>query len=343
MTESSESDLFLPKRDRSTTAFFLSIGLALAVTVGVAFSAAATGTIQEVLRALGFDKTTALALERQATAVDEMRADAVNLRGALVRLDKTYRYLGQDVGRLQSRMERSGQTDIAIIDRIGGLAAEIVELRTEMVALRGAATEAARRAEVAAAQRFARLDSDVAVLKDELAATDRFTRIDVELAALKDQVATVQLATDSANGDAPWRAHVDDLNANLARAGIEIGALRSTLAVRDDTRRAEIAAQRNEVAALAKRIDRIELAAAAAREVTGSVRSGSAAKRSRQRVLSGWSVDNADRQTAVISGAGRTYEVKTGSIVPGLGRVSDVRQRGKGWIVITEKGVIAQR
>jgi hypothetical protein len=323
MTESSEPDLFLPKRDRSTTAFFLSIGLALAVTVGVAFSAAATGTIQEVLRALGFDKTTALALERQATAVDEMRADAVNLRGALVRLDKTYRYLGQDVGRLQSRLERSGQTDIAIIDRIGGLAAEIVELRTEMVALRGAATEAARRAESAAAQRFARLDSDVA--------------------ALKDQVATVQLATDSSNGDAPWRAHVDDLNANLARTGIEIGALRSTLAARDDTRRAEIAVQRNDVAALAKRIDRIELAAVAAREVTGSVRSGSAAKRSRQRVLSGWSVDNADRQTAVISGAGRTYEVKTGSIVPGLGRVSDVRQRGKGWIVITEKGVIAQR
>jgi len=59
--------------------------------------------------------------------------------------------------------------------------------------------------------------------------------------------------------------------------------------------------------------------------------------------LSGWSVQDAHNGGATIKGDGGKFDVTRGTLVPGLGRVTNVRQRGSRWIVVTDKGTIVQR
>jgi hypothetical protein len=344
MTEPAESELFLPpRRDRTATAFLVAVALAVAVTIGASFSAVATGAFQDALQVLGFGRTDALALEqrRQAAVVIQVQQAVGDLKGAVSRLEHAQPGLGRELARLQARMEKSGQTDVAIINRIGALAADIATLRAELLAVRGAASDNASRTEAAVAERLAKVDAEVSTLRSEVALTDRFASIDSELASLKREISVIALDVNEGSGDAPWRAHVDDINSALARAGIELGALRSSVDARGEAHRAQIDAQRQDLAAIARRIDRLEHVAAT-RDATGSLPSKPARKRDR-RALSGWAVTATAGDSVVISGAGGTFEVKAGVIVPGLGRIADVRQRGARWIVVTDKGVIAQR
>jgi chromosome segregation ATPase len=319
----------------------VAVALAAAVAVGASFSAVATGAFQDAMQVIGFGGTEALALEqrRQAATVVQVRQAVGELKGAVARLERSHPGLARELAGLQTRMEKSGQTDVAIINRIGTLAADFAVLRAEMRALQGATADVTTRTEAAVAERLAKVDADVSALRSEAAATDRFARIDSELALLRREISAVALDVNEGSGDAPWRAHVDDLNSGLARAGIELGALRSSLDARGAAQRAQLDAQRQDLSAIARRIDRLEHAAA--RDATGSVPAKPARKRD-QRALSGWSV-TANGDSVLITGAGGTFEAKAGTVVPGLGRVADVRQRGARWIVVTDKGVIAQR
>lgn len=351
MTEPTESDFLPPpRRDKAATAFLVAMGLALTVAAGASLSAVATGAFQQAMQAVGFGRAEAIADEqrRQAAEVDQVQQVVGDLKGAVARLERYHPHLSRELAKLQTRIEKSGQTDVAIINRIGGLFADHATLKAEMVALRGAASEAASRAEAAVTERLAKLDSDVSALRSEVAGTDRFAWIDADLSTLRRELSAIKLDAGEAGADAPWRAHVDDLNANLARVGIDVGTLRSSLDAREKAQRSVIEAQRAEIkvqhaniAAIANRIDRLERIAAA-RDATGSVSVKPPRNRDR-RALSGWSVHTAGSDSAVITGASGTYEVKPGTIVPGLGRIADLRQRGKRWIVVTDKGVIAER
>jgi septal ring factor EnvC (AmiA/AmiB activator) len=324
MSDCVESELFpAPRRDKAAIAFLAAVGLALAVTAGVLFSAAATGAVQDLMHAVGFGRTDAIAAEqrRQTAEVIRVRQTVGDLKGAVARLERSHPNLTRELIRLQGRVEKSGQTELAIINRIGTLAADLAALKAEMNAVRSAASEAASHTEAAVAERFAKLDSEMTTLRREVTA--------------------VSLDVGETGVDAAWRAHVDDLNASLARSGIEIGALRSTLDSREQAYRSELEAQRTNIVAIAQRIDRLEHIAAA-RDATGSIRP-KASRRHEQRTLSGWSVNTAGSDSAVITGQSGTYEVKPGTVVPGLGRIAELRQRGSRWLVVTDKGVIAQR
>ena len=47
--------------------------------------------------------------------------------------------------------------------------------------------------------------------------------------------------------------------------------------------------------------------------------------------------------TAFLEGRGGTIEVEPGDVVPGMGRVEDIRKQDGRWVVVTAKGVITSR
>jgi hypothetical protein len=148
-----------------------------------------------------------------------------------------------------------------------------------------------------------------------------------------DRVAVLNSRVETSRG-AALRAAIDKLNAGLARDGIDIGALRSSLNEQERS-------HREEVAAINKRIGRLE-SFMSGHDLTGAIRPRPGRQRV-QRGVSGWAVDWATADSAVISGQGGTFAVAPGTIVPGLGRIAELRQRGDRWVVLTDKGAIVQR
>jgi hypothetical protein len=57
----------------------------------------------------------------------------------------------------------------------------------------------------------------------------------------------------------------------------------------------------------------------------------------------GWVLREVRRGTAILDGRTGTIEVDPGDIVPGMGRVEDIRKQDGRWIVVTAKGVISAR
>jgi len=135
----------------------------------------------------------------------------------------------------------------------------------------------------------------------------------------------------------PTRLELQKLNAAVTKDSIEIGTLRSSINENEKARR-------EDVATINKRLERLEsLVTSAGHDLTGSIRPKPIMRPRPQRTVSNWSVDWAGTEGAVVSGDGGTLAVSPGSVIPGLGRVASVRQRGERWIVVTDKGVIAQR
>jgi len=135
----------------------------------------------------------------------------------------------------------------------------------------------------------------------------------------------------------PTRAELQKLNAAITKENIEIGALRSSINENEKVRR-------EDVSIINKRLERLEsLVTGAGHDLTGSTRPKPIMRPRPQRTVSNWSVDWAGTEGAVVSGDGGTLAVSAGSVIPGLGRVAGIRQRGERWIVVTDKGVIAQR
>ena len=129
------------------------------------------------------------------------------------------------------------------------------------------------------------------------------------------------------------RDEVGTLKGNLAQTRIAMLDLRSSI---EDG----VQARRRDLAEVNKRIERVE-GILAARDLTGSV-PPAPLKRRTYRIVSGWSVTNVQNGGAIVTGERGIFEVRPGSIIPGLGQVASVRQRASGWIVVTDKGIIVQ-
>jgi hypothetical protein len=177
----------------------------------------------------------------------------------------------------------------------------------------------------------------------------RLAKIDAELGSLRARFAGLRFAdprggdkvdtraaTAPASSDDSLRRDIDKLNAGLSRDGIEIDALRTTLDERDQS-------NRKEFNGIYKRLDRLETLLVG-HDLTSSTRPFVPMPRARiSREVNGWTVAHAQTGYAVITGGGSRYDVAPGYVIPDLGRVADIRQRGNRWIVVTDKGVIKQR
>jgi len=174
--------------------------------------------------------------------------------------------------------------------------------------------------------RLARLESELAQLKQQsnsLLTVQGGTS--EELARLKQQsrsLLTMQSGTSEELGH---------IRAGLANAEIGLASLRASI---DEN-------GRQSTAALGRRVDRLEHLVAGG-DSTGSI-SDTGQRRRARAVVPGWSVREVRDGKAVIAGKSATLRVEPGSVIPGLGRVSAVRQRGDRWVVMTDKGAIVQR
>ncbi len=103
------------------------------------------------------------------------------------------------------------------------------------------------------------------------------------------------------------------------------------------------------LAHIADAIDRLEKKTAAAPEITGSIAAAPApapapAAKLTAPVLHDWVIQDVRNGRAMVeSRYGRFFLVGSGSIVPGLGRVQDVKRQDGEWIVVTEMGLITSR
>ncbi len=200
---------------------------------------------------------------------------------------------------------------------------------------------------------IARLEQAMRTVVGDVAALnlrDMASRKDALLEArlgLFDEAINSLKARVAASSDRPaetWAAPVDRLDAGLARNGIEIDALRTSIDAQQQ-------GTRTSFAVMAKRIDRIETLMAT-RDVTSSIRPAPARAKARHRqqaqampaprVLPGWTITHAQPGFAVVSGQDGTFGVAPGSRIPSLGRVTEVRQSDNRWLVTTERGLIGQ-
>jgi hypothetical protein len=117
--------------------------------------------------------------------------------------------------------------------------------------------------------------------------------------------------------------------------------MRSSLDTGESTRRTEIAD-------IDRRVDRLEHLAAVA-DATGSIPAPTPRRRAAARRpvelhnLAGWTVRDGHNGAVIISGQTGTYEVMSGMVVPGIGRVSSIQRRANRLIVVTGRGTIVQR
>jgi len=161
---------------------------------------------------------------------------------------------------------------------------------------------------------------------------DRLNQLSEEIAQLKADTKRLQNGLETAS----WRDEIGSFRANFANTDIELSKLRSSLDERDESRR-------HAIADLSRRLDRLERVVAAGEE-TGSIAGSALHRRARpaHSGVNGWSVQDAQFDHAIIAGQGARYAVWPGAIVPGLGRVVSVRERGNRWVVVTDKGTITQ-
>jgi hypothetical protein len=181
-------------------------------------------------------------------------------------------------------------------------------------------------------------------------------------AIIKDEIGSVIERQNQISGP-NWRSRIEDAAATASLAGIEINALRSTLEVYNESQSEAIAnvgkrvdsvqtlvgnyaeGQSQAIGNLGARIDRIEQILSA-RESTSGIQAkppGAPPRKRTYPIISGWTVQGGGNGTATITGQAGSYEVTSGSIVPGIGRITKVQQRGERLIVVTQRGIIIQR
>lgn len=59
-------------------------------------------------------------------------------------------------------------------------------------------------------------------------------------------------------------------------------------------------------------------------------------------ILNGWLVHDVRRGVALVEGPAGLMEIAKGQSVPGLGKVEGIERRGRGWAVVTSRGVLEQ-
>jgi TolA-binding protein len=280
-------------RKEDSTAFALLMAVALALAVVSGVSL--SGAASGALQAV-----------LRAAGVgqnSEIRAEQRQQATTIGKLEKTVNAMIGEIATLNARSESTASTGgmLALDERLAKIDAELGALKARFAGLRFADPRGVTEARIAAEPRIAETKSD-------------------------GRAAAAPI-------DEAQRREIDKLNAGLARDGIEIDALRTTLDERDQS-------NRKEFNGIYKRLERLETLLVG-HDLTGSTRP---TQRSRApNPLGGWKVTHAQDGYAVITGRGARYDVMPGYVIPTLGRIAEVRQRGSRWVVVTEKGVIAQR
>ena len=109
----------------------------------------------------------------------------------------------------------------------------------------------------------------------------------------------------------------------------------------DHVERAE-AEPATKIAHISDTVDRLDKRASAAPDVTGSIASPPAADaKITDRILEGWVVQDVQAGRALIENRnGGLFDVGTGSVLPGVGRVDAIKRQDGQWIVLTARGTI---
>jgi hypothetical protein len=98
------------------------------------------------------------------------------------------------------------------------------------------------------------------------------------------------------------------------------------------------------IAHIADTVDRLDKRGAAAPEITGTVpptQPSAADAKPQQRILQDWVVEDVRRGRAlVLNRYGGVFDVSSGSVLPGLGRVETIKREDSEWVVVTARGLI---
>jgi hypothetical protein len=105
------------------------------------------------------------------------------------------------------------------------------------------------------------------------------------------------------------------------------------------------------IAHMAEAIDRLEkksAAAPAAPETTGSIAASpppaSAEATKSDKLVQDWVVQDVRKGRALVASRyGGVFEVAVGTVLPGLGRVEEIRRQDGQWVVMTGRGLITER
>ena len=98
------------------------------------------------------------------------------------------------------------------------------------------------------------------------------------------------------------------------------------------------------IAHIADTVERLDKRGAAAPETTGAIASSqpsAAEAKLPERILRGWVVEEVRGGRAlVLNRYGGLFDVATGSVLPGIGRIEAIKREDGEWIVVTARGVI---
>jgi hypothetical protein len=142
------------------------------------------------------------------------------------------------------------------------------------------------------------------------------------------------------------------LKENVVQARVDLAALKASVDAGNRNGNGQLSKlseriermERNQAepaARLSKAAENLERIARA--ETTGSIVPPQPIAGARSGGPEAWVLREVRRGTAIIDGRGGTIEVDPGDVVPGMGRVEDIRKQDGRWIVVTPKGIITSR
>jgi chromosome segregation ATPase len=205
MSASIQSGRHSPKRDSTAFALMIGMVLAVAVTVGASLSSVGSGTVQQVLRTMGFG--------RDADIQAEQRKQAA----ALAEMERIISRMDNEIGGLTTRITRAESNETVADERIARLDGELATVTTDVKELRlrneNAGGEAWRKPvdHLNAAVTGAR--SDIINLRSSLDAYDQTRRGEVgaltkridrleQARVIRDVTASVPNASPASRGEA---------------------------------------------------------------------------------------------------------------------------------------------
>jgi len=98
------------------------------------------------------------------------------------------------------------------------------------------------------------------------------------------------------------------------------------------------------IAHIADTVDRLEKRGAASSEITGAIaasQSSAPEAKTSDRILQDWIVQDVQNGRALVeSRYGGVFDIASGSMLPGLGRVESIKRQDGQWVVVTAHGLI---
>jgi hypothetical protein len=163
-----------------------------------------------------------------------------------------------------------------------------------------------------------------------------------EIKALKETVAQLRANTKSLNDN--LAALKTSMTASNSAQNTQIGKIAETLDRVEKTQ----AEQRKTVAAAPMTST---TQAVAAQDITGSIQKktpvpmvlGSPPSTLKPPIVQGWVLRRVYDGAALIEGRDGIIEVEPGSVVPGLGRVEDIKRQDGRWVMMTSRGLVVGR